>query len=73
MSLRQQVTPAHLLGRVSAAFWTVIAAAGPVGALLATSLAEVNGAATVLMGMGLLGVMVAVAGLFTPARTREAK
>jgi len=73
MSLRQQVTPAHLLGRVSAAFWTVIAVAGPVGALLATSLAEVNGAATVLMGMGLLGVMVAVAGLFTPARTREAK
>jgi MFS family permease len=73
MSLRQQVTPSHLLGRVSAAFWTVIAVTGPVGALLATSLAEVNGAATVLMGMGLMGAMVAVAGLFTPARTREAK
>lgn len=73
MSLRQQVTPAHLLGRVSAAFWTVIAVMGPVGAVLATSLAEENGAAPVLMGMGVLGAMVAAAGLFTPARTREVK
>ena len=31
-SLRQQVTPDHLLGRVTSAFWTVHFSLGPVGA-----------------------------------------
>jgi Na+/melibiose symporter-like transporter len=36
MSLRQQVTPDHLLGRVTAAFWTIHFSLGPVGAALLT-------------------------------------
>jgi len=72
MSLRQQVTPEHLLGRVSAAFWTIIALMGPIGALFATALAEVYGTSTVLVGMGLLGIVVAAAGFCTPAQASEA-
>jgi Na+/melibiose symporter-like transporter len=36
MSLRQQVTPDHLLGRVTAAFWTIHFSLGPAGAALLT-------------------------------------
>ena len=36
MSLRQQVTPDHLLGRVTAAFWTIHFSLGPVGVALLT-------------------------------------
>ncbi len=36
MSLRQQVTPDHLLGRVTAAFWTIHFSLGPLGAALLT-------------------------------------
>jgi MFS family permease len=32
MSLRQEITPDHLLGRVTAAFWTIPQALGPLGA-----------------------------------------
>lgn len=69
MSLRQEVTPKHLLGRVSAAFWTIIALAGPAGAFLGTTLAEAQGASAVLVGMGALGLLVALVGFSTPART----
>jgi MFS family permease len=68
LSFRQEVTPEHLLGRVSAAFWTLIAVMGPFGALLATALAEVQGASRVLIGMGAAGTLVAIAGFFTPVR-----
>lgn len=73
MSLRQEVTPKHLLGRVSAAFWTIIALAGPIGAFVGTTLAESQGASTVLVGMGALGLVVAIAGFSTPARTSTAQ
>ena len=36
MSLRQEVTPDHLLGRVTAAFWTIHFSLGPLGAALLT-------------------------------------
>ena len=36
MSLRQQITPDHLLGRVTAAFWTIHFSLGPVGVALLT-------------------------------------
>ena len=36
MSLRQQVTPDHLLGRVTAAFWTIHFSLGPLGVALLT-------------------------------------
>jgi MFS family permease len=68
MSYRQEVTPAHLLGRVSAAFWTLIAVLGPLGVVAATTLAESLGVSRVLLGMGLLGVTVAGLGAALPAR-----
>jgi MFS family permease len=36
MSLRQQITPDHLLGRVTAAFWTIHFSLGPIGVALLT-------------------------------------
>ncbi len=68
MSLRQEITPAHLLGRVTAAFWTIHFALGPLGATLATWTAAGQGVAPVvtLMGAGL--VLTAAGGLFSPLR-----
>ncbi|WP_066362289.1 MFS transporter [Herbidospora mongoliensis] len=68
MSLRQEITPAHLLGRVTAAFWTIHFALGPLGATLATFSAAGQGVSTVvaLIGGGLL--LVALGGVFSPVR-----
>nr|WP_082801895.1 MFS transporter [Herbidospora cretacea] len=68
MSLRQEITPPHLLGRVTAAFWTIHFAGGPIGAALATFAAAGRGVPTVvaLMGAGL--VLVAAGGVFSPVR-----
>ncbi|HEY3994170.1 MAG TPA: MFS transporter, partial [Ktedonobacteraceae bacterium] len=38
ISLRQQVTPDYLLGRVTSAFWTLTSAPAPIGAALFTAL-----------------------------------
>jgi MFS family permease len=68
MSLRQQITPDHLLGRVTAAFWTLGFASAPVGAALATWVAERAGVRPVLVATGvLLGLTTMLAGL-TPLR-----
>jgi len=48
MSLRQQIIPDHLLGRVTAAFWTLIGVSGTLGAAGSTWLAARIGAPTVL-------------------------
>ena len=68
MSYRQEVTPSHLLGRVTAAFWSILLVLGPIGAVVGTSIAAVTSAQIVLMGMGLLGTGVAVLGFGTPVR-----
>ncbi len=70
MSLRQQITPDHLLGRVTAAFWTLNGAPGPIGAAILTALAARMGASTALVVAGVLYLSVAVAGIFTPARRK---
>lgn len=68
MSLRQQITPDHLLGRVTAAFWTLCFASAPVGAALATWTAERVGVRPVLVVTGgLLALTTALVGL-TPLR-----
>ncbi|MGH1553056.1 hypothetical protein ACRAWF_16695 [Streptomyces sp. L7] len=41
----QEVTPEHLLGRVTSAFWTVHYAAAPIGAAVLTWAAERRGTA----------------------------
>ncbi|HWG63938.1 MAG TPA: MFS transporter [Streptosporangiaceae bacterium] len=70
MSLRQQVTPAHLLGRVTSAFWTVHFSLGPVGAAVLTWAAGHYGVAATCATSGAACVMLAVAALYTPVRGR---
>jgi predicted MFS family arabinose efflux permease len=68
MSLRQQVTPNELLGRVTAAFWTVHYALAPLGAAVLTALAGRVGAPTVCLAAGIGCLVVAAAALLTPVR-----
>lgn len=70
-TLRQELTPDHLLGRVTATVWTVNSVASPIGAALLTILAaRVGGSAAIVIG-GLFFVALTVLGFFTPARRRH--
>jgi len=71
IAVRQQVTPDHLLGRVTAAFWTINSAPGPIGAALFTVLAAHIGAPVVLLLIGAGCTVIALLGLRTPACTRR--
>jgi len=68
MTLRQELTPDHLLGRVTAAFWTVFSVPGPLGALALTAFGERVGARTALLVVGLFTLGIAAVALFTPVR-----
>jgi len=68
MSLRQEVTPEPLLGRVTAAFWTLHYSAAPIGAAILTWAAEHRGTAPVGAVAGTCCVLIAVTALFTPIR-----
>ena len=68
MSLRQQVTPDHLLGRVTSAFWALHMAPGAVGAAVLTALAARIGVPAVCELGGLGCVLIAGLGLFSPVR-----
>jgi hypothetical protein len=68
MSLRQEVTPEPLLGRVTSAFWTLQYAAAPVGAAVLTWTAERQGTAPVGLVAGACCVLIAAVALFTPIR-----
>jgi MFS family permease len=68
MSLRQEVTPEPLLGRVTSVFWTLQYAAAPLGAAVLTWAAEHQGTAPVGLVAGACCVLIAVAALFTPIR-----
>jgi MFS family permease len=68
MSLRQEVTPDHLLGRVTSAFWTVHFALGPPGAVLLGWAAGRYGVGPVLVAAGAGCLLLAVIALFTPIR-----
>ncbi|MEV6447965.1 MFS transporter [Amycolatopsis sp. NPDC051716] len=71
MSLRQQLTPDHLLGRVTAAFWTLHSALGPIGAVVLTALVAQFGARGPLLAVGGVFLVVVVFGLFSPIRQRD--
>ena len=71
MSLRQEVTPEHLLGRVTSAFWTIHYSAAPIGAAVVTWAAQHHGTAVVGVACGAACVGIAVLALFTPVRTRR--
>jgi hypothetical protein len=68
MSLRQQVTPDHLLGRVTSAFWTVHFSLGPVGAAVLTWTAGRYGVGRACVAAGAGCLLIAAAALFTPIR-----
>ncbi|MFJ9643121.1 MFS transporter [Streptomyces sp. NPDC004244] len=68
MTLRQEVTPDRLLGRVTSAFWTVHNASGPVGAAVLTVLAARHGVPAVSVAAGAFCLLIVVAGLLTPLR-----
>ncbi|MCX4472920.1 MFS transporter [Micromonospora sp. NBC_01655] len=68
LSLRQEVTPEHLLGRVTAAFWTIHFSLGGLGAAAFTWLAQHHGTTLTFALAGTGGVAVALAALFTAVR-----
>ncbi|WP_220447062.1 MFS transporter [Nonomuraea deserti] len=67
MSLRQELTPGPLLGRVTSAFWTVHNAAGPVGVVVLTAAADRYGVPPVALAASATCLATVLAGLFTPA------
>ncbi|MEW2412971.1 MFS transporter [Streptomyces sp. NPDC046866] len=72
MTMRQEVTPDPLLGRVTSAFWTVHNASGPVGAAVLTVLAARWGVPAVSVAGGAFCLFIVAAGLLTPLRRRQA-
>jgi MFS family permease len=73
MSLRQEVTPDHLLGRVTAAFWTIHFSLGPAGAALLTWAAGHYGVMTACVASGVTCFLIGTAGLLTPVRRRASR
>ncbi|CAL9598186.1 Enterobactin exporter EntS [Streptomyces sp. enrichment culture] len=69
MTLRQEVTPEPLLGRVTSAFWTVHNAAGPIGAAVLTLCAGRWGVTPVSLAGGVFCLLIAATGLLTPLRS----
>ncbi|MFI6151638.1 MFS transporter [Kitasatospora sp. NPDC051170] len=65
MSLRQEVTPDKLLGRVTSAFWTIHSALGPLGAGLLTAAASAYGVKAVCLLIGVGSLLTALYGLRT--------
>ncbi|GAA1887330.1 MFS transporter [Asanoa iriomotensis] len=70
MSLRQEITPDHLLGRVTSAFWTIHYLPGPIGAPLVTFAAARAGVPAVTLVLGLCLAAIAVIAAFSPLRAR---
>jgi len=68
MSMRQEVTPNHLLGRVTAAFWTIHFSLGPVGAVLLTWAAGHFGVLAACLASGAACLVIGGAALVTPIR-----
>jgi hypothetical protein len=68
VSLRQQLAPDYLQGRVTSAFWTLTLGANALGVASVTLLASRLGTSTVLYLMGVANLLLALAGIFTPAR-----
>ncbi|MET7752180.1 MFS transporter [Micromonospora sp. NPDC005367] len=68
MSLRQEITPDHLLGRVTSAFWSTHYSLGPAGAAVLTWAAGRFGVTAVMLVAGAGCVLVALGGLCTPIR-----
>jgi MFS family permease len=70
MSLRQQITPDYILGRVTSVFWTLTSSFGPLGAAAITALGAQIGTSRIILFVGIACLANAVTGFFTPARQR---
>ena len=70
MSLRQQVTPGHLLGRVTAAFWTIHFSLGPLGVALLTWAAGRFGVEDACLASAAACLLLGATALLTPIRQR---
>jgi MFS family permease len=68
LSLRQEVTPGHLLGRVTSTFWTIQRVLSPLGAALLTAATARLGVTPVLLLAGTACVLIGAAAVFTPVR-----
>lgn len=68
MSLRQEVTPDALLGRVTAAYWTIHSTLGPIGAAVLTAATAHYGVSAVLLISGVLYMIISAAAMLTPIR-----
>ncbi|MEU6076237.1 MFS transporter [Micromonospora sp. NPDC047074] len=68
MSLRQEITPDHLLGRVTSAFWSTHYSLGPAGAAVLTWVAGRYGVTSVTLVAGAGCLLIAVGGLCSPIR-----
>lgn len=73
MSLRQEVTPDHLLGRVTAAFWTIHFSLGPLGAVLLTWTASHYGVMAACVASGTTCLVIGTIALVTPIRRRATR
>ncbi|HEY7848822.1 MAG TPA: MFS transporter [Ktedonobacterales bacterium] len=68
VSLRQELSPDYLLGRVTAAFWTIGAVPLSLGAALTAAVAQRLGAPVVLFGIGIGVLALALLAIATPVR-----
>jgi Transmembrane secretion effector len=69
VAIRQALIPDALLGRVTAASWLIVFAAGAVGSAIISRVAAVVGVTATMTWMGALVALVAIAGLFSRLRT----
>jgi hypothetical protein len=69
ISVRQELTPDSLLGRVTAASWTVTFGAATIGSVLVTHLAAAVGAKHALAVTGMLLAIVVTLGSRTAVRS----
>lgn len=70
VSLLQEVTPDHLLGRATSVFWTVQSALGPLGAASLTAVVGEVGLAGPLIVVGAIFLIVVAVGALTPIAHR---
>ncbi|MFF8731761.1 MFS transporter [Streptomyces sp. NPDC015171] len=66
MSLRQQITPPRITGRVTGAFWTITTSLAPVGAVAMTSACAQWSVKAVLLPVGGVLVLLLFLGSLTP-------
>jgi len=68
MSLRQEITPSALLGRVTSAWWTIHFSLGPIGAAVVAAAASRFGVALVIGVCGIAILLISACAMLTPIR-----